>query len=100
MLDECAVRAVRKIRRPKIHDGRLLITYSNHNITGSTEANIDLFNFFHFKCKNCGKKRCSTNKNLAKEIKINSLGPPRECILVQTDLANWFAMRFDGCNNN
>ena len=28
MLDECAVRAVRKIRRPKIHDGRLLITYS------------------------------------------------------------------------
>ena len=29
MLDECAVRAVRKIRRPKIHDGRLLITYSS-----------------------------------------------------------------------
>ena len=28
MLDECAVRAVRKIRSPKIHDGRLLITYS------------------------------------------------------------------------
>ena len=29
MLDECAVRAVRKIRSPKIHDGRLLITYSS-----------------------------------------------------------------------
>ena len=28
MLDECTVRAVRKIRRPNIHDGRLLITYS------------------------------------------------------------------------
>ena len=32
MLDECAVRAVRKIRRPKIHDGRLLITYSTKTI--------------------------------------------------------------------
>ena len=32
MLDECAVRAVRKIRRPKIHDGRLLITYSSNDV--------------------------------------------------------------------
>ena len=47
MLDECAVRAVRKIRSPKIHDGRLLITYSTTlthldlsycNISWTTEA--------------------------------------------------------------
>ena len=40
MLDECAVRAVRKIRSPKIHDGRLLITYSSDDYAIDLYVNV------------------------------------------------------------